>query len=107
MKEEPVMSISEEEVKRIAKLAKFKVEDQEVDHFTEEFGNILNMTEKLQEVDTTDVTPMFWAVDFENVMREDKVVKMQTRDELFINAKTTVDGFIEVPSIIDTDGGDA
>ncbi|WP_070467822.1 Asp-tRNA(Asn)/Glu-tRNA(Gln) amidotransferase subunit GatC [Aerococcus sp. HMSC10H05] len=101
------MSISEEEVKRIAKLAKFKVEDQEVDHFTEEFGNILNMTEKLQEVDTTDVTPMFWAVDFENVMREDKVVKMQTRDELFINAKTTVDGFIEVPSIIDTDGGDA
>ncbi|MGY0837217.1 Asp-tRNA(Asn)/Glu-tRNA(Gln) amidotransferase subunit GatC [Aerococcus urinaeequi] len=101
------MSISEEEVKRIAKLAKFKVEDQEVDHFTEEFGNILNMTEKLQEVDTTDVTPMFWAVDFENVMREDKVVKTQTRDELFINAKTTVDGFIEVPSIIDTDGGDA
>lgn len=101
------MPISEEEVKRIAKLAKFKVEDQEVDHFTEEFGNILNMTEKLQEVDTTDVTPMFWAVDFENVMREDKVVKTQTRDELFINAKTTVDGFIEVPSIIDTDGGDA
>ncbi|MGH2067336.1 Asp-tRNA(Asn)/Glu-tRNA(Gln) amidotransferase subunit GatC, partial [Aerococcus sp. L_4] len=63
--------------------------------------------EELQEIDTTDVAPMFWAVDFENVMREDKVVKMQTREELFINAKTTVDGFIEVPSIIDTDGGDA
>lgn len=101
------MSISEEEVKRIAKLAKFKVEDKDVVHFTEEFGNILNMIEELQEIDTTDVAPMFWAVDFENVMREDKVVKMQTRDELFINAKTTVDGFIEVPSIIDTDGGDA
>lgn len=101
------MSISEEEVKRIAKLAKFKVEDKDVVHFTEEFGNILNMIEELQEVDTTDVAPMFWAVDFENVMREDKVVKTQTRDELFINAKTTVDGFIEVPSIIDTDGGDA
>lgn len=107
MKEEPVMSISEEEVKRIAKLAKFKVEDEDVVHFTEEFGNILNMIEELQEIDTTDVAPMFWAVDFENVMREDKVVKMQTRDELFVNAKTTVDGFIEVPSIIDTDGGDA
>jgi aspartyl-tRNA(Asn)/glutamyl-tRNA(Gln) amidotransferase subunit C len=107
MKEEPVMSISEEEVKRIAKLAKFKVEDKDVVHFTEEFGNILNMIEELQEVDTTDVAPMFWAVDFENVMREDKVVKTQTRDELFINAKTTQDGFIEVPSIIDTDGGDA
>lgn len=101
------MSISEEEVKRIAKLAKFKVEDKDVVHFTEEFGNILNMIEELQEVDTTDVAPMFWAVDFENVMREDKVVKTQTRDELFINAKTTQDGFIEVPSIIDTDGGDA
>ena len=101
------MSISEEEVKRIAKLAKFKVEYQDVVHFTEEFGNILNMIEELQEIDTTDVAPMFWAVDFENVMREDKVVKTQTRDELFINAKTTVDGFIEVPSIIDTDGGDA
>jgi aspartyl-tRNA(Asn)/glutamyl-tRNA(Gln) amidotransferase subunit C len=107
MKEEPVMSISEEEVKRIAKLAKFKVEDKDVVHFTEEFGNILNMIEELQEVDTTDVAPMFWAVDFENVMREDKVVKTQTRYELFINAKTTQDGFIEVPSIIDTDGGDA
>lgn len=101
------MSISEEEVKRIAKLANFKVEDEDVVHFTEEFGNILNMIEELQEIDTRDVAPMFWAVDFENVMREDKVVKMQTRDELFINAKTTVDGFIEVPSIIDTDGGDA
>ena len=43
------MSISEEEVKRIAKLAKFKVEDEDVVHFTEEFGNILNMIEELQE----------------------------------------------------------
>ena len=41
------MSISEEEVKRIAKLAKFKVEDEDVVHFTEEFGNILNMIEEL------------------------------------------------------------
>lgn len=101
------MAISEEEVKRIAKLAKFQVEDEEVVHFTQEFGNILNMIEELQNVDTTGINPMFWAVDFENVMREDKVVRTQTRDELFINAKTTSDGFIEVPSIIDTDGGDA
>lgn len=107
MKGETVMAISEEEVKRIAKLAKFQVEDEEVVHFTQEFGNILNMIEELQNVDTTGVNPMFWAVDFENVMREDKVVRTQTRDELFINAKTTSDGFIEVPSIIDTDGGDA
>lgn len=107
MKEEPVMAISEEEVKRIAKLAKFQVGEDEVQHFTDEFGNILNMIEQLQEVDTTDVQPMFWAVDFDNVMREDEVKKSQTRDELFINAKTTSDGFVEVPSIIDTDGGDA
>ncbi|OYQ67534.1 Asp-tRNA(Asn)/Glu-tRNA(Gln) amidotransferase GatCAB subunit C [Aerococcus agrisoli] len=107
MKEEPVMAISEEEVKRIANLAKFQVEDEEVLHFTNEFGNILNMINELQAVDTTNVNPMFWAVDFKNVMREDKVVETQTRDELFINAKTTSDGFIEVPSIIDTDGGEA
>ncbi|MCZ0717468.1 Asp-tRNA(Asn)/Glu-tRNA(Gln) amidotransferase subunit GatC [Aerococcus kribbianus] len=101
------MAISEEEVKRIAKLAKFEFTEDEVHQFTQEFDSILGMFERLQEVDTTDVPVMSWAIDKSDVMRADKAQAGTDRDLLFKNVKSEQDGFIKVPAIIDTDGGKA
>lgn len=101
------MAISEQDVQRIAKLAKFQFTDAEVHQFTKEFSNILDMFQQLQEVDTTDVPVMSWAIDKSDVMRADKAQAGVSRDVLFKNVKAEKDGFIKVPAIIDTDGGNA
>ncbi|MDD7758556.1 Asp-tRNA(Asn)/Glu-tRNA(Gln) amidotransferase subunit GatC [Aerococcus suis] len=101
------MAISKDEVQRIAKLAKFEFTDDEIDQFTDQFGHILGMFEELQTVDTTDVPVMSWAIDKSDVMRADEAQQGTDRDVLFRNVKSSENGFIKVPAIIDTEGGNA
>jgi aspartyl-tRNA(Asn)/glutamyl-tRNA(Gln) amidotransferase subunit C len=53
----------------------------------------------MNEVDTSNVTPMAHAMDFVNVTREDKVNYEQTKEELMKNAPDAEDGFFKVPKI--------
>ena len=53
----------------------------------------------MNEVDTSNVEPMAHAIDFVNVMREDKVFYEQTKEELMKNAPYEEDGFFRVPKI--------
>lgn len=101
------MAISEEEVKHVAKLSKLAFEDKEIHKFTEQFSEILDMIDQLGEVDTEGVDVMVRGTDVQNIMREDVSVPGTDRDLLFRNVKTAKDGFIEVPTIIDSGEGNA
>lgn len=107
LKEESQMAISEEEVKHVAQLSKLSFDESELHGFTESFGEILEMINQLDEVDGSNVEGMFRGTDVRNVMREDKSVSGTERELLFKNVKTTKDGFIQVPTIIDGGEDDA
>ena len=62
-------------------------------------GDVLKHVDAMNEVDTTSVEPMAHAIDFVNVMREDKVFYEQTKEELMKNAPYEEDGFFRVPKI--------
>ena len=49
------MAITEEQVRHVAKLAKLEFAPHEIKHFTEQLGDIIDMVEQLEAVDTTDV----------------------------------------------------
>ena len=91
--------ITIKDVEHVAKLARLELTEEEKEKFTGQLGAVLEYVNQMNEVDTSDVEPMAHAIDFSNVMREDKVVYEQTKEELMKNAPHEEDGFFRVPKI--------
>ena len=95
------MAITANEVKHVASLAKLEFTDEELQKFTGQMNEIINMVEQLGEVDTTDVPVTSTVTEEVNVMREDVAVKGTDRTLLMKNVPEEKDGLIKVPAIID------
>ena len=95
------MAITANEVKHVASLAKLEFTDEELQKFTGQMDEIINMVEQLGEVDTTDVPVTSTVTEEVNVMREDVAVKGPDRTLLMKNVPEEKDGLIKVPAIID------
>ncbi|MBO0479195.1 Asp-tRNA(Asn)/Glu-tRNA(Gln) amidotransferase subunit GatC [Vagococcus fluvialis] len=95
------MAISKEEVKKVAALSKLSFKEEELELFTSQMGKIIDMVEELGEVDTEGIPFTSNVVSEINVLREDVVVKGESREELLKNVPETKDGFIKVPAIMD------
>ena len=95
------MAITANEVKHVASLAKLEFTDEELQKFTGQMDEIINMVEQLGEVDTTDVPVKSTVTEEVNVMREDVAVKGTDRTLLMKNVPEEKDGLIKVPAIID------
>ncbi len=94
------MALTREEVLHVANLARLSLEPAEVDLFTRQLNDILAYVEKLQELDTTGVTPMAHVVPVFNAFREDEVKPGLPREEALDNAPSREEGSFVVPKII-------
>ncbi len=94
-------NITKNDVAHVATLAKLKLDDAQLEKFTNQFEDIIDLVEQLNEVDTTDVEPTFNVTDQLNRMREDQAVLSGDKEALLNNAPDTEDGFIRVPAILD------
>lgn len=95
------MAISKEEVKRVANLSKLKFSESELEVFTTQMGQIIEMVEQLEGVDTEGVSFTSNVASEISVLREDIVITSESREELLKNVPETKDGFIKVPAIMD------
>lgn len=91
--------ITVKDVEHVAKLARLELTEAEKEKFTKQLGDVLKYVEQMNEIDTTNVKPMAHAFDIVNVMREDKVVSEETKEELIMNAPEEENGFFRVPKI--------
>ena len=96
-----VRKYTKEEVKKVAALSKLSFKEEELELFTSQMGKIIDMVEELGEVDTEGVPFTSNVVSEINVLREDVVIKGESREELLNNVPETKDGFIKVPAIMD------
>ncbi|OGP71710.1 MAG: asparaginyl/glutamyl-tRNA amidotransferase subunit C [Deltaproteobacteria bacterium RBG_13_60_28] len=94
------MALTREEVLHVAELARLSLEPQEVELFTRQLNDILAYVAKLQELDTTDVTPMAHVIPVFNAFREDEVKPGLDRDQALKNAPAREEGSLVVPRII-------
>ncbi|PAX09705.1 Asp-tRNA(Asn)/Glu-tRNA(Gln) amidotransferase subunit GatC [Sphingomonas lenta] len=95
------MSVDEATVKRIAKLARIAISDEEAHHYTPELNNILGWIEQLGEVDTSGVEPMTAVIPNKLRLREDEVTDGGIRDQVLANAPQAEHGFFTVPKVIE------
>lgn len=98
------MSLTREEVAKIAHLARLALTPEELEHFRGQLSAVLDYAAHLNELDLTGVEPSLHAVGGEarqNVMREDTVKpSLSLEDALFNAAETAQDQFL-IQSVLD------
>jgi len=87
--------LDEEDVRHVAELARVHVTDDEADEFVDEFNDVLEYFETLDDV-PGDVEA---EDDLENVTREDEPEPSLPQDEALRNAEETEDGYFKGPSV--------
>ena len=95
------MTLTREDVQRVAVLARLRLTEEEEARLTEELDNILQYMEKLNELDTSQIKPFSHAVDTVNAFREDHVTNQPNTEALLANAPEKDETFFRVPKIIE------
>jgi aspartyl-tRNA(Asn)/glutamyl-tRNA(Gln) amidotransferase subunit C len=95
------MSVSPEQVRHIAKLARIAMSDAELERLVPELNAIIGWVEQLGEVDTDGVEPLTAVIDQKLRLRDDVVNDGNIRDEILANAPDAQHGFFAVPKVIE------
>lgn len=95
------MSVDAATVKRIARLARIRIEETEVDAYAGELNAILGFVEQLGEVDVTGVEPMTSVTPMALRRREDQVTDGGYAEKVVSNAPLTEDNFFVVPKVVE------
>ena len=95
------MSIKKSEIAYISSLSKLKMEDIEIDNFTRQISDILEMIQQLEKINTDDIEPMAHPLNMNQRLRMDVVTEENQRDLYQENAVESEQGFYKVPKVID------
>jgi aspartyl-tRNA(Asn)/glutamyl-tRNA(Gln) amidotransferase subunit C len=95
------MSISREDVKYIAALARMDVPEDKLDGFAKNLADIVQYVEQLQKLDVEHVKPTSHAVPVGNVFRPDVIKPSLTNQEALSIAIEAKDGSFKVPLVIE------
>ncbi|MAT58035.1 MAG: Asp-tRNA(Asn)/Glu-tRNA(Gln) amidotransferase GatCAB subunit C [Ignavibacteriae bacterium] len=94
------MSVNNKQVEQIAKLARLKFDENEIENLTKDMNKILDYMDQLNELDTDNIEPLSHPLDLSNVMREDNLKESISRDDVFKNAPSHNEEFFKVPKVI-------
>jgi aspartyl-tRNA(Asn)/glutamyl-tRNA(Gln) amidotransferase subunit C len=95
------MSVDAETVRRVARLARIAVAEDEVEGLRGELNAILAFVEQLGEVNVDGVEPMTSVTPMAMKMRDDKVTDGGIADDIVRNAPATEDHFFVVPKVVE------
>jgi aspartyl-tRNA(Asn)/glutamyl-tRNA(Gln) amidotransferase subunit C len=90
--------IDREQVLHVAKLARLRLNDKEVERMASELSGILEHVEHINELDLENVEPTSHVVAIENVLRPDEPRPSWSRDEVLERAPDPAGGSFRVPS---------
>ncbi len=95
------MSIDLETAARVAKLARIKVEEEQLPALAQEFNTILGFIEQLNEVDVDGVEPMTSVTPMALRRRADVVTDGGMQQKILKNAPDAREGFFAVPKVVE------
>jgi len=90
--------IDREQVLHVARLARLRLTDDEVERMSSELSSILDHIEKISELDLENVEPTSHVVEVENVLRADEPRDSWPRERILDSAPDAADGGFRVPS---------
>jgi aspartyl-tRNA(Asn)/glutamyl-tRNA(Gln) amidotransferase subunit C len=95
------VAITREEVRRVAELARLRLEPAEEERLTADLDHILGAFAKVRALDTTDVEPTAHVEDFGALLRADEVRNPTAGDEALSNAPARDGRHFKVPKILE------
>lgn len=95
------MSVDLATVKRVARLARIAVTEDDAERMTGELNAILGFVEQLGEVDVSGVEPMTSVIPMEMKKRQDVVSDGSIADKVVANAPATTENFFLVPKVVE------
>ena len=95
------MSIDLETARRVAKLARIRVEDDALPALASEFNTILGFIEQLNEVDVEGIEPMTSVTPMRLKRRADVVTDGNQQAAVLANAPDAREGFFAVPKVVE------
>jgi aspartyl-tRNA(Asn)/glutamyl-tRNA(Gln) amidotransferase subunit C len=101
MPEEQAMKITRHDVEHVARLARLRFSEDQLDLFTDQLNTILTDFDKLQQLDTTGVEPSTQAVNLSNAFRDDQIRPSLAGEEALKNAPAHERSCFKVPRIIE------
>lgn len=95
------MSLTLEEVRHIALLARLRLTPEEERRFAKQLSAVLEYADRLRRVDVTGIPPTATVLGVHAPLREDRVRASLPRDQLLASAPASEDGLFRVPAVLD------
>ena len=95
------MTISREDIEKVAVLARIRVDDEQVSALEKDLGNILDLVDQLGAADTDSVEPMAHPLNAVQRLRADEVTETNQREAFQAIAAATENGLYLVPRVIE------
>lgn len=95
------MSVDTQTVKRVARLARIKVSEDDAERMTGELNAILGFVEQLDEVNIEGTDPMTSVVEQTMKKRADGITDGNKADAITLNAPVSEDNFFMVPKVVE------
>ncbi|WMT85345.1 Asp-tRNA(Asn)/Glu-tRNA(Gln) amidotransferase subunit GatC [Pelagibacterium sp. 26DY04] len=95
------MSVDADTVRRIGRLARIRITEEEVAAYEGELNAILGFVEQLGEVDVDGVEPMTSVTPMQLRRRDDKVTEGGYAEKIVANAPISEDNFFMVPKVVE------
>ena len=95
------MSLTQEQVQKVAKLARLEITAEEGERYAKQLNAILEHAEGLARLDVSKVEPTAHVLPLKNVWRQDEVKPSLPREEALANAPDKAKGCFRVPKIIE------
>lgn len=92
--------ISRDDVAHVADLARLRLTDDELEHFTEQLAAVLDHARDVEGLDVDDVPPTAHPYELTNVLRPDEVRSTLDRDEVLAQAPAAEAGQFRVPPVL-------
>lgn len=95
------MSLTANDVKKIAHLARLGIAEQDVEHYAKDLSGILDLMTKMGQLDTAGIAPMAHPLDQTQRLRADRVTETNQREHFQAIAPQTEAGLYLVPKVIE------
>tara|TARA_R110001592_G_scaffold16881_10_gene71659 strand:+ start:21039 stop:21326 length:288 start_codon:yes stop_codon:yes gene_type:complete len=95
------MSLDKETVRKVASLARIRMNDEELERMAPQLSKIIGFIEQLGEVDTDNVEPLANVVDITLPLREDAVTDGDCVEKVLKNAPEETQGYFVVPKVVE------
>lgn len=94
------MQIEDKDVLHIAKLARLKLADNELESYKKNLQEILDFADTINHVNTDDIGETIGINENCNVFRKDEIKQESNKDELLSNAPSQDEGMFRIPKVI-------